>query len=84
MSPCQVDTSHEDNLWAKAIHKHHDEIETILEELLDGTIKLKVARERTKASKHKLAAAYGKIHGGPGYDQDSIKKEQARLLGKWA
>ena len=81
--PCTYDTSHEDNLWDKAVAKHHNEIETILEELLEGTIKLKVARERTKASKHKFAAAYGKIFGGTGYNQDSIKKEQARLLGKW-
>lgn len=82
--PCQVDTSYEDNKWNKAYHEHHDEIELILEQLLDDQIDLKTAKVRTRSAKQKLATAYGKIFGGAGYNQDAIKKEQARLLGKWA
>ena len=92
--PCRVDPSPEEERaerrissaqaqWNKVFHAHHDEIEAILEKLLASQIDLKTGNALTRRAKRSLADRYEEIFEEIN-SAESVRKERARILGKWA
>ena len=81
--PCTVDTSYEDNLFARAFREHHKIVETILEDWLEDKIDRSQALAKLKEAKTKLAHAYLLAYRGNGYNQDEIRKRAVAMLGKY-
>lgn len=80
--PCTVDTSYEDGRWDSALKKHHEKIETILEELLLGKITKEEAFKRTRVAKRDFADAYEEIFTDL-VNKADIKARRKQIMGEF-